>query len=258
MERSAVKQEWYRKSDHALVCATGSDDEVVVRQYESDFFPRVIVREHWQSYTDKQRAAVVGRVTAGMKRIASLGDVTVIAYTGPQTGDPHEYQDTKVWLPGDPELGTSWALAGTHGRQMLVKEVLSGTQLMGRGAPRLFAKLHGGLCIDPKSEIFLGDWREAVQVHITRMRDNMRRLPRIHKTKEAALHQYLAQRTIGWVGTLRLAYSFLGLKRALAVCDADPSFRFFRTFHHNEYDQMVAAFQKEEAVKEGSEVVVES
>jgi hypothetical protein len=223
-----------------------SDAEIVARLYEGDFFSREIHREVWGWYTEGQKAAVLNRIVRGMERLHSLADATVISYTGPQQGNPREFVGWKVWLPGDPDLDGPWALARQHGQRMRVQDVPSGTSLMGRGAPRLFARFHGGLCVDAKSNTFLGPWRDAVQVHIAQMRENMKRRPKANRTETMALQVYLAQRTIGWVGQFQLAYAFLGLKHALAVCEADSNFRLFSWLRPGELEQLIARICAEE------------
>lgn len=240
------QQWWYQKQGDALVCVMTSDAEIVARLYEGDFFSREIHREWWDIYTDEEKADLSRRAVRGMKLLHSLGDATVISYTGPQQGNPREFVDWKVWLPGDPELDGPWSIARQYGKRMRVQDVPSGTNLMGRGAPRLFAKFHGGLCVDAKSSVFLGPWREAVQVHVAQIRENMKQRPKANRTEAMALQVYLAQRTIGWVGQFQLAYAFLGLKHALAVCEADSNFRLFSRLRPGELEQLIARICAEE------------
>lgn len=224
-----MHQQWYQNTDGTLVCVTTIGKEVVARVYEGDFFGRV-----------------VSCTPDGAHKIASLGEAPVIAYAGPRQGIPKEFVGLKVWLPGDSELDGSWSLARQYGQRIRVQDVPSGTSLMGRGAPRLFARLHGGLCVDAKSNTFLGPWRDAVQVHIAQIRENMKRRPKANRTEAMALQVYLAQRTIGWVGQFQLAYALLGLKHAQVVCEADATFRRFSQLRRGEFDRLVASIRAED------------
>lgn len=159
----------------------------------------------------------------GAVRVGSLGDVPVWTYSGPQEDGGTAYAGRKVWLPNDPALDTFWHIAKALGQGVIAKGVPPKTHLMGRGAPRLFRRLYGGLSVEMGSDIFLGDWKRAVEFHARRIRSAMKISPRSNATQEIALGRYLIKHAALFtlLDRLRLAWVVLGVERVAVWVESD-------------------------------------
>lgn len=122
----------------------------------------------WDDRENLEFQETLSRHTNGGTLLESLDDMPVILYRG-FSRENAEKDKEKVFIVHDQTLQEDWRLAKTSGICVPASSIEPGTRLSAE-AKRLFARLFGNLSVDNGSDTFLGQWRQAAEMHVRKIR----------------------------------------------------------------------------------------